>query len=137
MPATVPPCVGFTAWADMALDATVVLTLQALEESMWRSETRFDRAYMEAVLHPGFTEVGRSGRVFSRDEVLDMPHVEIHVDIPRATFEVSEIAEGVALIVYETLPTDSVHGAAHRASVWVDGGKRWLLRYHQGTPAAI
>ena len=124
-------------WADVALDATVVLTLQALEESMWRSETRFDRAYMEAVLHPGFTEVGRSGRIFSRDEVLDMPHVDIRVEIPRSTFEVSEIAEGVALIGYQTIPSDSMHGAAHRASVWVDGGARWLLRYHQGTPVAL
>jgi len=120
----------------MALDATSVLTLQALEESMWRSETRFDAAYMDAVLHPGFTEVGRSGRVFTRDEVLNMPHVEISVDIPRETFDVAEIAEGVALVTYETLPTESIHGAAHRASMWVLSGSRWLLRYHQGTPSA-
>ena len=121
----------------MALDATAVLTLQALEESMWRAETRFDRAYMNAVLHPEFTEVGRSGRVFSRDEVLGMPAVPIAVDIPRETFSVAEIAPGVALVSYETVPTDSRHGAAHRGSVWVLDGSRWLLRYHQGTPAAL
>ena len=66
-----------------------------------------------------------------------MPHVEIRVEIPRSSFEVSEIAEGVALIVYTTIPTESMHGAAHRSSVWVDGGARWLLRYHQGTPVAL
>ncbi len=121
----------------MALDATATLTLQALEESMWRSETRFDRAYMDAVLHPDFTEVGRSGRLFSRDEVLDMPHVEIRVDIPRETFTVAEIAEGVALVSYQTIPVDSLHGAAHRCSLWVADGTRWLMRYHQGTPSAL
>jgi ribonuclease HI len=92
---------------------------------------------MNAVLHPEFTEVGRSGRVFSRDEVLGMPAVPIAVDIPRETFSVAEIAPGVALVSYETVPTDSRHGAAHRGSVWVLDGSRWLLRYHQGTPAAL
>lgn len=120
----------------MPLDATQALTLQALEESMWRSETRFDHAYMDAVLHPGFAEVGRSGRLFTRQEVLDMPFVEINMEIPRDTFEVSELAEGVALVRYETIPTDSIHGAAHRSSVWIASESLWLLRYHQGTPAA-
>jgi ribonuclease HI len=121
----------------VALDATTVLTLQALEESMWRSETRFDGTYMNAVLHPDFTEVGRSGRVFTRDEVLGMPPVDIAVEIPRATFSATEVSPGVALVSYETVPRESLHGAAHRGSVWVLDGSRWLLRYHQGTPAAI
>ena len=121
----------------MALDATTALTLQALEESMWRTDTRFDRAYMEAVLHPEFTEVGRSGRLFSREEVLDMPHVEIRVEIPRETFAVSEVADGVALVSYQTIPVDSLHGSAHRSSLWIAVGTRWLLRYHQGTPSAL
>jgi len=121
----------------MTLDPIAALTLQALEESMWRTETRFDRAYMDAVLHPEFAEVGRSGRVFTRDEVLDMPHVEIRVDIPRESFSAVEIAPGVALVSYQTVPTESLHGAAHRASIWLADGDRWLLRYHHGTPAAL
>ena len=121
----------------MTLDATAALTLQALEESMWRAETRFDSAYMDAVLHPDFAEVGRSGRVFTRDEVLSMPPVPIAVEMPRETFTVSEVADGVALVGYETIPVDSMHGAAHRSSIWVRDGSRWLLRYHQGTPAAL
>ncbi|MGC4174912.1 DUF4440 domain-containing protein [Demequina sp.] len=120
----------------MPLDATATLTLQALEESVWRDETRFDHAYMNAVLHPEFTEVGRSGRVFTRDEVLEMPAVSIDVDIPRATFSVQELVADAALVSYETVPRESRHGAAHRASVWVCVEGTWRLRYHQGTPAA-
>jgi ribonuclease HI len=120
----------------VVLDATAILTLQALEESMWRTETRFDSAYMNAVLHPDFAEVGRSGRVFTRDEVLAMPEVPISVEIPRATFSAAEIVDGVALVSYETVPVDSMHGAAFRSSVWLLVDSRWLLRYHQGTPAA-
>lgn len=121
----------------MELDATTRLTLQALEESMWRSETRFDHRYMDAVLHPDFTEIGRSGRVFSRDDVLEMPWVEISVDIPLSNLVFSRLADGVILLTYTTVPTHSEHGAAHRASVWVFEAKRWLLRYHQGTPTSL
>jgi len=90
---------------------------------------------MDAVLHPDFSEVGRSGRVFTRDEVLEMPHVEIRVNIPRESLTIVGIAPGVALVTYETTPLESLHGAALRASIWLADGTRWLLRYHHATPA--
>ena len=42
--------------------------LRILEESLWRHETRFDRDYLQRVLHPDFFEFGRSGRVWTRDD---------------------------------------------------------------------
>lgn len=118
----------------MDVDAATAVTLQALEESMWRTETRFDRSYMEAVLHPNFVEIGRSGRLFSRAEVLDKQWVEISVEIPLSDLTFSEICANAVLLTYTTVPLRSEHGAARRSSVWVLEGDRWLLRYHQGTP---
>jgi hypothetical protein len=120
----------------MALAEAEIASLRALEESMWRSETRFDTAYMEATLHPDFVEVGRSGIRFSRDDVLAMPAVRIDVDLPKESFVVSELAPGVALVTYESVFSGPPYAAAHRSSVWVQDDGRWLLRYHQGTPAA-
>jgi len=88
----------------MALESIALLTLQALEESMWVSESRFDPTYMDAVLHPDFTEVGRSGRLFTRDDVLSMPAVEIRVEIPLRGLEIVEIAPDVVLTRYTTVP---------------------------------
>ncbi|NYI41111.1 nuclear transport factor 2 family protein [Demequina lutea] len=121
----------------MNIDATTILTLQALEEAMWRTETRFDRRHMEAVLHPDFTEIGRSGRIFSRANVLEMPPVEISIEIPLSDLTFSDVADGAVLLTYTTVPERSEHGAARRASVWVREGERWLLRYHQGTPTSL
>ena len=121
----------------MSVDATTVLTLQGLEESMWRTETRFDRGYMEAVLHPDFVEIGRSGRLFSRAEVLDKPWVEISVEIPLGDLTFSDISADAVLLTYTTVPLRSEHGAAIRASVWVLEGDRWLFRFHQGTPTPL
>ncbi len=46
--------------------------LERLEEGLWRTETRFDRAWMEGILAPGFFEFGRSGRAYSREDTLAM-----------------------------------------------------------------
>jgi len=49
----------------------------------------------------------------------------------------SDVANGAVLLTYTTVPERSEHGAARRASVWVNEGDRWLLRYHQGTPTSL
>lgn len=41
--------------------------LMRLEESMWREETRFDKAFMERALAPDFFEFGRLGGERIRD----------------------------------------------------------------------
>ncbi len=121
----------------MTIDDAAILTLQAFEESMWRTETRFDRSYMEAVLHPSFVEIGRSGRLLSRAEVLDRPWVEIGTEIPLSDLTFSEVSADAVLMTYTTVPLRSEHGAARRSSVWVLEGDRWLFRFHQGTPTPL
>jgi len=88
----------------VALDATAVLTLQALEEAMWRPETRFDRHYMDAILAPGFVEIGQSGRVYSRDDALGVPAQEIDVELPLTGLTATEVAPGTALVRYTSVP---------------------------------
>lgn len=112
--------------------------LRALEESLWRSGTRFDRAHMEAVLADDFTEVGRSGRVWTRAQVLDMPAVELTVELPLPGFAVRLLVDGVALATYRSVVYTEDAGSplvAHRSSLWVRAGSRWRLAFHTGTPA--
>ncbi|MFW2514524.1 DUF4440 domain-containing protein [Demequina sp. SO4-13] len=109
-----------------------VLTLQAMEEAMWRAETRFDMRFMDAVLADGFTEVGRSGRTYTRDEVLALQSTEIDVELPLTGFTAVAICEDVALVRYTSMPAKASRGEAHRTSVWVNDG-RWRLRFHQAT----
>ncbi|MFN3865781.1 MAG: DUF4440 domain-containing protein [Demequina sp.] len=113
-----------------------VLTLQAMEEALWRPETRFDTRFMGAVLAAEFVEVGRSGRTYTRDEILAMQPVEIDVALPLTDFTAVAICEDVALVRYTSVPAKALRGAAHRTSVWVNDGS-WRLRFHQGTPTDI
>lgn len=115
------------------LDATTALTLQALEEAMWRPETRFDSKYMDAILADDFTEVGQSGRAYSRAETVELPPLEIDITFPLQSFVATSLAEGAALVRYTSVPARSTRGAANRASIWVHQSG-WKLLYHQATP---
>ena len=45
--------------------------LETLERALLEPKNRIDRQFMEAVLHPEFTEIGRSGHVYGREEIID------------------------------------------------------------------
>lgn len=114
-------------------------TLQTLEESLWRSETRFDDALMRGTFADDFFEYGRSGRVYGREEMLlgSMAGTPILARLPLRDFAVRLLAPDVAQVTYisEVTYGDAVE-YANRSSIWtlVDG--TWRLRFHQGTPRA-
>jgi len=129
--------------------------LVALEETLWRTATRFDQGWMERVLDPDFHEFGRSGRRWSRHEILSMPTGEITVAWPPQHLRVQLVAPGVALLTYVVVAADGE--ASTRSSLWVrertgdgrpdvaadgarigpDAGPRWRLRFHHGGPTTL
>ena len=111
---------------------TDVQVLCELEESMWRTRTRFDQDYMDRVLHPAFFEFGRSGRQWTRKETLGAEPAHIYAELHELA--VHQLGDDVALVTYISV----VHGEhlylSNRSSLWVRDGGTWLLRFHQGTP---
>jgi ribonuclease HI len=105
-----------------------------LEESMWRAETRFDRGYLERVLHPDFSEFGRSGRIWTRAETIGMESGEIDAVLPLSDFTVSQLGEDTVLVTYRSIVRHAELDYANRSSIWVRDGDAWRLRFHQGTP---
>ncbi|PVG84562.1 DUF4440 domain-containing protein [Nocardioides gansuensis] len=99
-----------------------------LERSLLTDEVRSDPAAVAALLHPQWQEIGRSGRLRTREEIL----AEI-APIPQVTLDVvsvSEVSPGVILLVWRG--TTDTH-AALRSSLWVRTGQRWQQLFHQGT----
>ena len=118
------------------LGREVTLLLQAMEEAMWRPETRFDSDYMDAILARDFIEVGQSGRIWSRREIVHSPYQEIDVALPLTDFRVQGVCDHGALVLYTSVPERAARGAAHRSSVWTLTD-RWRLSSQQGTPADL
>ncbi|MDE2836715.1 MAG: DUF4440 domain-containing protein [Chloroflexota bacterium] len=109
--------------------------LQRLEEGLWRTETRFDRAWMERVLAPGFFEFGRSGRAYSREETLAIPARPIDARFPLTNFDTRLLGPDVVQATYTSIETyDGEEQVANRSSIWLRTGDGWRLLFHQATP---
>ena len=103
-----------------------------LEESLWRAETRFDRDYLQRVLHPDFFEFGRSGRIWTRDDTLTAEPSSI--DARLADFAVRPLGDDAVLVTYTSYVRHEQMDVGRRSSIWVHVGSSWQLRFHQGTP---
>lgn len=111
--------------------------LMALEETLWRAETRFDPLLMDRTFSPDFVEIGRSGRRYERAEMFFDPDSEAVIDakLPLPNYSVELVAPNVALATYtsEVSHGDEIE-LGHRSSLWTKLAGRWQLRFHQGTP---
>lgn len=108
--------------------------LKELEEALWRSETRFERAFQEKVFAPDFFEFGRSGRTYTREQMIRTESTPILAKLPLINFEIHELDEHNVLVTYiSEVQYDSLE-RANRCSVWSRTTDGWQLRFHQGTP---
>ncbi len=115
------------------------LELEQLEAELHHPGACCSRERLEQLLHPQFHEVGRSGRPYSRQTVID--YLVEHPGgsgVVATDYLVSELADGVALLTYQS-HQPGVNGAqllaTYRSSLWRRSSRGWQLYYHQGTPA--
>ncbi|MCB0044351.1 MAG: nuclear transport factor 2 family protein [Caldilineaceae bacterium] len=109
--------------------------LQRLEEDLWRSETRFDRAYMESIFAADFREFGRSGRVYGRAAILALAPQPIRATLPLPDLHIRLLNPATAHVTYNSeIIHDDVFQHARRSSIWSRTPDGWQLRFHQGTP---
>lgn len=92
---------------------------------------RADAGELERLLAPDFTEIGKGGRVWSRDEVLDALAAEPAMTSTASAFSGLVVAAGVVLVSYETLGSS---GPVRRSTLWRETSSGWQAVFHQATP---
>ena len=109
--------------------------LYPLELTLWRRETRVDRALMDQTFAPDFHEFGRSGRHYTRDQMLFDPSEAQPINATLHNFVARELSETIAHCTYssEALSREGTEWA-NRSSFWDRSSGQWQLRFHQGTP---
>lgn len=116
----------FSAYEPAPSDEDRVISL---ERSLLSDDVRGDPAAVASLLHTDWHEVGRSGRLWTRDEML----AEIG-PLPSPTqlsvVSVDRISSDTILLVWRS---DSDDGSALRSSLWVRQLGDWQQRFHQGT----
>ena len=103
--------------------------LLALELRLLDPPVRRDRSQVDALLAPEFREVGRSGRLYNKQDILDLLASEQPFNVQLENFAVQTLGPEAALATYTSVHAD---GRASRASVWVRREERWVMLYHQG-----
>ena len=110
--------------------------LRALEELLLSNAVRKNRAQLSALLADDFREIGSSGRIFSRAEMLEELQAEsIHRSVTLTDFACSMLSDALALVTYRTVRNtpEAPPVAALRSSLWGFRDDRWQVLFHQGT----
>jgi hypothetical protein len=109
--------------------------LTRLENALWREDTRFDLALQEQVFAPDCLEFGRSGRVYTREQMLVTERARIDAVLPLPDLAIRLLDENTAQVTYNSRVTyGGVVEHARRSSLWSRTAAGWVLRFHQGTP---
>ncbi|MGK2877651.1 MAG: DUF4440 domain-containing protein [Solirubrobacterales bacterium] len=122
--------------------AEIVSALSDREPIFHNDPANADRAYLEALIAEDYFEIGGSGRVYSRDRVIDTvvdrydrkePPVPYELD----DFAVRQIAPQMYLATY-TLSQPDGHETrvTRRSTIWTDSSGEWQVVHHQGTVVA-
>ena len=118
--------------------------LRELEERLLQPDFRRSRPAVSALLADDFVEYGSSGRIFDKQQILDLLGSEPEQHIAIAQFEARPLSADIVLVTYRSMRPDSMGrngppapGATFlRSSLWVRREGRWQIVFHQGTRAA-
>jgi ribonuclease HI len=100
----------------------------ALERSLLTDEVRTDRAAVAALLHPDWQEIGRSGRLWTREAVLEEIGPIEPVDFQ--VVSVDRLGPDTILLLWRTSTRER---STLRSTLWLRTGGQWQARFHQGT----
>ncbi len=115
--------------ADQDVQAVIELELQ-----LQRPDVRAEPGAVEALLHPGFSEFGASGRRWGRTEMI----AALAAGQPAGEEPVITAAEmtGTRLagdFIHLTYNSKRAGRRALRSSIWLRTPDGWRVYFHQGT----
>jgi ribonuclease HI len=84
------------------------------------------------LLHPDFVEVGSSGRLWGRQDIIDETAGHPSDEVVAFDLNARFLADDVVPVTYFTTHAEK---NVHRCSVWTRDLSGWTVLYHQGTPA--
>lgn len=116
-----------------------ILVEQEIE--LHQYEIRQSNTKIQRLIHPSFSEVGKSGNSYDFTSIIEIMSSEepSGVSIHSQNYECIQLEPSLQLLKYESaLVTEfgDVSDYAKRCSIWAFTGTCWQLKYHQGTPCS-
>jgi len=112
--------------------------IRALECELHEPNVRHDPHRLNELLHPEFREFGRSGRSYTKAEILEyLAQEKQPAKVQSQDFFVQSLAPDVLLLTYKSAHIGAggiLERHTLRASVWKLEPSGWQVLFHQGTP---
>jgi hypothetical protein len=112
----------------------------SLERELHESSVRHNADRLNELLHPEFKEFGRSGRSYTKAEMLSCLLAEsVGIKIRSDEFVLRILGSKFVLLTYKSAQvgeSGALECQALRSSIWQLESDRWQLIFHQGTPTS-
>jgi len=110
--------------------------IRNLEEHLLQPEVRSSREKLNELIADQFIEYGSSGRLFTRQQILNNLPQESSVRRSIERFDIVQLADEVVLAIYLVATytegdVEPIH--SNRSSIWKLIENRWQIVFHQGT----
>jgi hypothetical protein len=114
-------------------DPETVALIRRLEEALLVPEVRKSAAQIAALLADEFVEIGNSGRIYDKNQIIGQLQQESGEESLRTVsdFTARELADGLILVTYRIIESRTV-----RSSIWKRTNSEWRMVFHQGTKLA-
>ncbi|MEH2114663.1 nuclear transport factor 2 family protein [Nostoc sp.] len=112
--------------------------LRQLEERLLQPDVRKSAKDIMDLLADEFIEIGSSGRVFDKQQIIESLQnepIESLIQSSIAEFKTLILATGVILVTYRIVRDISGKQPVHslRSSIWKLNNDQWKMIFHQGT----
>jgi hypothetical protein len=122
--------------ADANPSEEFVSQLLSLETTLLDPAVRRDRSRVSELLAEDFVEFGSSGRVWTRNRILDLLAIEEYLPPTIEDFECRQISSTAIFATYRAVRVDALTGTRTvtlRSSIWKRETGVWRIHFHQGT----
>lgn len=124
----------------MNIDSDIFNHLIYLEKSLHSFEVRSNADKISNLLSPIFYEFGSSGKIWSRQDILDrLPQEDSLTKVEATDFKATLLSEDVVLLTYKSnrISLDLSSVSFLRSSIWQKNSNtqslQWKMVFHQGT----
>lgn len=109
----------------------ILEAVKKLELEISSPEVRSSARKISALLHDDFEEFGKSGRRFTKADIVEELPSWDYQKIEIRNMALVRLSAGTVLVKYQT---EAGGALSNRSSIWVKGGDSWQMIFHQGTP---
>lgn len=123
----------------MATELSINEHLRSLEEKLLNPEVRKSSQELLRLLSDEFIEIGSSGKIYNKSQVIESLKNESEVYITIMNFKAMQLAPEVILLTYTASSINKIINDTRnslRSSIWKKSDNQWQLVFHQGTPSA-